>query len=134
MSIRNIALPHGLYPIVIQQSRYSGTYEGGAFFCYSGSFNLPDSFFEYLYGDDDAALDFWHSNDSVNFGVGDSPDDALYNFISKFSDNYDQDYKQLILAFEMRVRTESPKTVHVERTDYYQTSQPIFHPRKDKEF
>lgn len=139
MRSENIDIPIEYYPIVIRQSRYGGVYEGGRFFCYSEKFPLPETYFNYLDGDDDAALDFWHSDDSRKFGVGNFPDSALIDFIARHfvqqcqsSDDTHQ-YKQIVSAFENKItKTQQPEIL--ERTDYFQCNQPIFLPRKNKEF
>lgn len=72
-----------LYRIIISQSRYGGLYEGGKWFAYSTSLNIPASFYEYLDGDDCDALDFWSGKDSENFVVGESPDETFAKLKTK---------------------------------------------------
>lgn len=76
------------YPIVIRQSRYSGVYEGGKWHAIANatggeSFNID--YFDYLYGDDDEAIDFWQSDIAKSIGVGDTPDLALKDLYSKIN-------------------------------------------------
>lgn len=135
MSNSNFSVPTEYYSVIIRQSRYGGVYEGAQFFCYSETFILPESYFAYLDGDDCEAVDFWGSADSENFGRGNSPDGALIDFLSRNEANGQNfyDYKKIVAAFDNRV-ADLHLTEHVERTDYYQLSNPIFTPRKNKEF
>lgn len=135
MTSKNFNIPHEYHGVVIRQSKYNGLYEGGKFFCYSEIYPLPESYSLYLEGDDDAALDFWYSDDSKLFGAGDSPNDALINFLKKLkSNNNDQyEYKNILTKFETKIIQQNKPEI-IERTDYFQTSQPIFLPRKNKEF
>jgi len=75
-----------LYPIVIRESRYQGTYEGGKWHaipeCNSDTWNMD--YFEYLYGDDDAATKFWWESEAAKkIGVGKTPNDALADLFKK---------------------------------------------------
>jgi len=75
-----------LYPIVIRESRYQGTYEGGKWHaipeCNSDTWNMD--YFEYLHGDDDAATKFWWESDAAKkIGVGKTPNDALADLFKK---------------------------------------------------
>ena len=48
-----------LYPIFVSQSRYSGLYEGGSWYALpkaDAAWAWSDSFTEYAFGDDDAAV------------------------------------------------------------------------------
>ena len=68
------------YHIVIRQSRYSGVYEGGKWHAIAnarGGESFDITYFDYLYGDDDEAIDFWQSNIAKSIGVGDTPNSAL---------------------------------------------------------
>lgn len=79
------------YPIVIRQSRYSGVYEGGKWHAIASIDEKPNQFEkemreydEYLHGDDCDAVDFWMSEFvNQNIGIGDTPNDALYDLIRK---------------------------------------------------
>jgi hypothetical protein len=136
MKINGYEIPSEHYPLVVQQSRYSGVYEGGHFFCYSGSAPLPDAYLDYLEGDDCDALDFWASEEAKRFGVGNSPNDALADFCKKnsFQATESTEYKQIVSGFEARILADRHSIESIERTDYYQISQPIFVPRKKSEF
>lgn len=77
-----------LYPIVIRESRYQGMYENGAWHaianCVSETWNME--YFEYLYGDDDAAVAFWWESEAAKkVGVGATPDKALEDLIQRQS-------------------------------------------------
>ena len=79
----------GLYPIVIQLCRYSGVYEGGRWFAVVDPAGKRQEFKEemflfdeYVEGDDCDAVDFWGSDFALDhFGVGDTPNDALFNLL-----------------------------------------------------
>jgi hypothetical protein len=136
MKINGYEIPSEHYPLVVQQSRYGGVYEGGHFFCYSGRAPLPDAYFDYLEGDDCDALDFWSSEEAKSFGLGDNPNDALDDFCKKnsFLTAESTEYKHIVSGFESRILANRHSTESIERTDYYQMTQPIFFPRKQTEF
>ena len=68
-----------LYPIVISQSRYSGVYEGGTWFCIPNCESIPED----AVGDDCDCADFWMSEKSSHIGVGNTPDSALMSMLEK---------------------------------------------------
>lgn len=75
-----------LYPIVIRESRYMGTYEGGEWHaipkCNSDTWSMD--YFEYLHGDDEDAVEFWSNLEKVKkIGVGKTPNDALADLFKK---------------------------------------------------
>ena len=74
-------VPHGLYPVTITQTRYGGTYEGGAWVAVADGETLPDAAF----GDDITCATWWAhwggADDDVLFAVGDTPDAALKNLV-----------------------------------------------------
>ena len=75
-----------LYPIVIRESRYGGTYEGGEWHAIpncDGGETWNNDYFTYLYGDDDAAVIFWNSKYAKGIGVGKTPNDALADLFRK---------------------------------------------------
>lgn len=86
-----------LYPIVIQQCRYSGVYEGGLWFALADPAGKREEFEEemllfdeYLEGDDCDAVDFWGSAfASDHFGLGATPNDALFNLLLKSGKDLD---------------------------------------------
>jgi hypothetical protein len=72
-----------MYPIIITQSRYSGTYEGGKWFAYHSDIPLTLAYYDYIDGDDCYAVDFWNSDESRLFGIGDTPNEALEDMYKK---------------------------------------------------
>lgn len=73
-----------LYRIVITQARYGGTYEGGKWIAFANYDEIDvDLLNNYIYGDDEGAIDLFDSDISVFIGVGDTPDSALENLIRK---------------------------------------------------
>ncbi len=72
-----------MYPITIRQSRYGGTYEGGEWYAYHGDIELTQGYYDYIDGDDCDALDFWDSDDSKFFGIGDTPNQALEDMLDR---------------------------------------------------
>lgn len=79
MDLSNLKVPLDLYPVVICQSRYSGVYEGGAWFCIPHCESIPED----AVGEDTECVDFWHSEASAHIGVGDSPNEALLMMLTK---------------------------------------------------
>lgn len=82
MDNRNLSL----YPIVIRESRYGGVYENGMWHaianCESEAWNAD--YFDYLYGDDEAAIAFWWESEAAKkVGVGKTPNDALADLFKK---------------------------------------------------
>lgn len=75
-----------LYPIFVSQSRYSGVYEGGSWYALpkaDAAWAWSDSFTEYAFGDDDAAVDFWNSDESKMVGRGDTPNAAVLDLMER---------------------------------------------------
>lgn len=136
MLINDFHIANEHYPLVVRQSRYGGVYEGGEFFCYSGSTGLSEAYFAYLDGDDCDAVDFWNGEEATTFGVGSTPNDALSDFCKKNAIPSDgpEEYKPIVSNFESQMLMRRYSTESIERTDYYQMSHPIFSPRKDTEF
>lgn len=75
------------YPIVIRESRYQGTYEGGKWHAIpncDGGEAWDMDYFDYLHGDDEDAVSFWFDSDSVKrIGVGETPNEALVDLYRK---------------------------------------------------
>jgi len=67
-----------LWPIVVFQSRYSGTYEGGDWFALANCEEIPDG----PWDDDDECVDWFTSNGEM-VGVGDTPDEAVSDLLEK---------------------------------------------------
>lgn len=75
-----------LWPIVICEDRYNGTYSGGRWLATSGERGLFDSA---PYGGDIEANrfwrnQFWRSTSAARIGVGDTPEAALANLVSRW--------------------------------------------------
>lgn len=84
-----------MYPVIIVESRYGGTYESGRWHA------IPRYWFDktrqemsddewgyycYLHGDDCDAIDFWQSDFAIKkIGVGMTPDEALNDMYQKQS-------------------------------------------------
>jgi len=84
-----------LYPIFVSQSRYSGLYEGGSWYALpkaDAAWAWSDSFAEYAFGDDDAALNFWSSDESKMVGRGNTPNAAVLDLLERHSDMRQLDY------------------------------------------
>jgi hypothetical protein len=66
-------VPDGVIPVIIFQTRYGGTYEGGR---WAAIYSHPHDFPEEAWGEDTVAVVWWvdHAHD---VGVGESPNDAL---------------------------------------------------------
>ena len=124
----------GLYPVVVRQSRYSGVYEGGLWFAIPNheETELTENYVDYLHGDDCDAVDFWDSEIAKTFGVGTTPDNALYDLIKKHDSKWDsEEYVSIRNQFESLIeeRKEPFKKsssimseIHLERTAYFEQS------------
>lgn len=84
-----------MYPVIIVESRYGGTYETGKwhaipqFWFDKTKTEMSDDewgYYCYLYGDDCDAIDFWQSDFAIGkIGVGMTPDEALKDLYQKNS-------------------------------------------------
>jgi hypothetical protein len=72
-----------MYQIQINESRYSGVYEGGKWYALNGNFEKTPAYYLYLDGDDCDAVNFWESDSSKLIGVGETPDEALADLVRK---------------------------------------------------
>ena len=121
-----------LYPIVVRQSRYSGVYEGGLWFAianYSDD-DLSAAYRSYVDGDDCDAVDFWQSDESKGFGVGENPDGAVLSLMRIHLEKHveEKTYTNLRDDFNARVASREHESQHskynpifnvnVEKTDY----------------
>ena len=67
-------------------SRYSGTYEGCTWHALpeaDAAWTWSDSYSEYMFGDDEAALDFWNSDESKMVGRGNTPNAAVLDLLER---------------------------------------------------
>jgi hypothetical protein len=75
-----------LYPIMVAQSRYGGLREGGAWHALpnaDAAWAWSDAYFEYMFGDDDQAINFWHSSAASKVGRGDTPNAAVMDLVER---------------------------------------------------
>lgn len=116
-----------LYPIVISQSRYSGVYEGGTWFCIPNCESIPED----AIGDDCDCVDFWTSEKSNLIGVGNTPDLALVSMLKKNGVEYSNDEPRYVDAWMPLYSPSKEKGSHgsaptapltdieIERTNYF---------------
>lgn len=73
-------LPYETWPVAIFESRYSGVYEGGAWFALANAdeVNLEEGPYA-----DDATCDEWFHENQNAVGVGDTPNEALQALLFK---------------------------------------------------
>lgn len=78
-----------LYPIMVVQSRYGGTYEGGEWHALpnaDAAWLWSDAYSEYMFDGDEQAINFWHSADAEKIGRGDTPNAAVLDLLDRHSD------------------------------------------------
>lgn len=73
--------PPSMFPIIIVQSRYGGTYEGGEWFALSNAEEPTETLLEAL--GEDAECAGWFADNAHRIGVGDNPNDAYINLLQK---------------------------------------------------
>lgn len=116
---------HGLYPIIVLQSRYRGTYEGGEWFAISGFENLSGGLIDYLEGDDCDAVDFWDAKHDFPIAVGSTPNEAVNLLVANYSNSGTDSipYKTVINSTSFSTNSHSDfKNTHIERTGFYEKS------------
>ena len=75
---------YDLYPIVIMQARYGGTYEGGAWLAIGCFESLEKAGLkDYVEGDDCDAVEFWTSGKSWKIGRGPNPNSAAMDLCTR---------------------------------------------------
>jgi hypothetical protein len=75
-----------LYPIIVVQSRYGGTYEGGAWHALpnaDAAWAWSDTYADYMFGGDDDAITFWSSDEAKRVGRGGTPNAAVLDLIDR---------------------------------------------------
>ena len=75
-----------LYPIMVVQSRYGGTYEGGAWHALPSAdagWMWSEAYSEYMFGDDGDAVEFWQSPEAKMVGVGNTPNSAVLDLLER---------------------------------------------------
>lgn len=68
-----------LYPVLIFQTRYGGTYEGGSWAAIANCDVIPED----AIGCDTECADWWYSEESKLVGVGNTPDEAYVKMLIK---------------------------------------------------
>jgi hypothetical protein len=71
--------PFGLYPIVIRESRYQGTYEDGAWFAIANCHEIPEE----AISEDSECQEFWLSEKAQFIGRGATPNEAVIDLVSR---------------------------------------------------
>ena len=75
---------YDLYPIVVMQARYGGTYEGGKWIAIGCFESIEKSgMTDYVSGDDCDALDFWLSDEAKIIGRGSNPNSAVVDLCTR---------------------------------------------------
>ena len=67
-----------IYPVVIVNDRYNGTYSGGKWTAFH-EYDVPEG----CYSDDVSCAEFWTLAQEMKTGIGNTPQDALDNLITK---------------------------------------------------
>lgn len=84
-----------LYPIMVVQSRYGGLYEDGEWHAIpnaDAAWSWSDAYFEYVFGDDSDAIDFWQSVDAEKVGRGGTPNSAVLDLVKRHKEMRQLDY------------------------------------------
>ena len=76
-----------LYPIVVTQSRYGGTYEDGAAWHAlpnaDAGWMWSEAYSEYMFGGDEDAVAFWTSEEAEKVGRGQTPNAAVLDLVER---------------------------------------------------
>lgn len=67
-------------------SRYSGLYEGGAWYALpkaEAGWMWSDAYTEYVFGDDEDGIDFWLSDEAKLIGRGNTPNGAVLDLLER---------------------------------------------------
>lgn len=83
------------YPIMVVQSRYSGVYEGGNWHAIPNAdagWMWSEGYADYLFGGDEDAVEFWHSEEAEQVGRGGTPNAAVLDLIERRSGVRQWDY------------------------------------------
>lgn len=75
-----------LYPIIVVQSRYGGTYEGGSWHALpnaDAAWTWSEGYAEYMFGGDQEAMIFWKSPDAAKVGRGNTPNAAVLDLLER---------------------------------------------------
>jgi len=71
---------------MVVQSRYGGTYEGGKWHALpnaDAAWLWSDAYSDYMFGDDEEAINFWNSADAEKIGRGDTPNAAVLDLVER---------------------------------------------------
>jgi hypothetical protein len=115
---------HGLYPIIVFQSRYGGVYEGAEWFAISGFENLSSGLLEYFEGGDEDAVEFWSTKQNFPIAIGNTPNEAVNSLIANYSnDSNSIPYKEIVTPKSFGNNSHpSFSNTHIERTGFYERS------------
>lgn len=90
---------------MVVQSRYSGVYEGGNWHAIPNAdagWMWSEGYADYLFGDDEDAVEFWHSKEAEQVGRGGTPNAAVLDLIERRNGvgqwDYDDDTLRLRAA------------------------------------
>ena len=72
-----------LYPVVIREARYGGTYEGAKWIAFPECEEFTEAMNNYFYGDDSDAIDLFTDEYKKTVGLGVSPDHAYSDLCYK---------------------------------------------------
>lgn len=76
-----------LYPILVVQSRYGGTYEDGANWHAlpnaDAAWMWSEAYSEYMFGGDEDAVAFWASAEAEKVGRGQTPNAAVLDLVER---------------------------------------------------
>ena len=77
-----------LYPIVIVEDRYTGSYSRGTWIAFANAYGDPRESLDCgAFSDDGAAANYWADEDRSGLvGRGDSPDKALADLRQRFAE------------------------------------------------
>jgi hypothetical protein len=85
------------YPIMVVQSRYSGVYEGGNWHAVPNAeagWMWSEGYFDYMFGDDGDAVEFWGSEEAEKIGRGGTPNAAVLDLIERHHGVRQWDYDE----------------------------------------
>lgn len=71
---------------MVVQSRYGGTYEGGAWHALPSAdagWMWTDAYSDYMFGGDEEAVNFWQSSDAQRVGRGETPNAAVLDLVDR---------------------------------------------------
>ena len=93
------------YPIMVVQSRYSGVYEGGNWHAVPNAeagWMWSEGYSEYMFGDDEDAVEFWGSEEAERIGRGGTPNAAVLDLIERHHGVRQWDYDEYVDTLNTR--------------------------------